>query len=1374
MNRQRDERSSAQRRTAKVSNRYSPRTGLAAAALIAFFLLTACLTFMFSPSGSVRAATETIFTSAANCTSPQPNNTWNLGGTICATETGSPQPVNGFRQRRFQWVAPNGSVAQQTDVTASPQNDTYTVPMSGGFAQVGTWRVQTVDNDGGIASEARFTLRDPAHFSADLSVNKFGPIKAAAGSNITYTVIVTNQGPDDALNVVLTDTAPANTTFFSEAQVPGPTFTCPGDSPPCTISTLAAGAKATFSLTYTVNAGTPAETVISNTATVSSTTAELFQPDNSSSFQTTVTSAATTCTITCPADITQDVTQCSAVVTYSTPTASGNCGSPPDSDVNCNPPSGSVFPTGATVVNCGTQSGGLCSFTVTVHDTRTSPLPTITCPGNVTTNEDSPGSGSARVTYAAPTTTGNCVTTLCNPPSGSRFSFGTTTVNCTAQDSASNSVACNFTVTVNASTCSLNCADDQTVNESSPGSGSATVNYSTPTTTGSCPSLTIACNPTSGSSFNVGITQVNCTATDQSSIVVATCSFTVTVNSSSNCTITCPLNVIASESPSGSGSATVNYPPPTTTGDCSAVACNPPSGFFCCNPPSGSSFPIGTTTVLCSATDPAANFSSCSFTVTVIGGTPCVITCPANSTEASDSSCGKVVTYPDPTTTGSCGDPANPKPWSCNPPSGSFFPVGTVTVTCSTDVGTQCSFTVTITGTDAVVPVITSCAAATFALADSNSQAPVPNVTGDVDATDNCTPTNLLTTTQNPAPGTLVGVGTTTIIVTVTDANGNFSTCNTTFKVCVFEQIPPTAACKNITVALNASGNASITGTDVDNGSSDNCGITSRTVNPSTFTCANKGSNTVTLTVTDPSGNSASCQATVTVVDTTPPTISCPADIIRSNDAGQCAAVVSFSATASDNCPGVGAVSCLPASGSAFPKGTTTVTCSATDASSNTGSCSFTVTVNDTQNPTISCPANIVQPTDPNLCSAVVNFSATANDNCPGVTYSCNPATGSTFQKGTTTVICIATDTSSNTASCQFTVTVNDTQPPTITCPSDIIADFDPAVNGAVVTYATPVVADNCPLVGQPTQLAGLPSGVRFPAGTTTNTFRVIDGAGLMAQCSFKVTVALTSIIGLDSVSISGSGLVDSYSSAGGYPATKGSLANVLSNGTITIAGSGKVFGNVRSTRLGVAMSGSSQVTGNATAGTTVTRSGSATVGGTITNNALAPVITLPSVAPCGPPYSPSTGITGTYTYNASTGDLTLSGVNIATLANGTYCFHNVTLTNSAQLKVNGLVVIKLTGTLNTSGATSLNNTTAIPANLRILSSYTGTNGVSFGNSTSTYLVVYAPNTGVTISGSVPLFGTVVGKTVTISNSGMIHYDTQLKNIWPDIWSLIP
>ena len=203
-----------------------------------------------------------------------------------------------------------------------------------------------------------------------------------------------------------------------------------------------------------------------------------------------------------------------------------------------------------------------------------------------------------------------------------------------------------------------------------------------------------------------------------------------------------------------------------------------------------------------------------------------------------------------------------------------------------------------------------------------------------------------------------------------------------------------------------------------------------------------------------------------------------------------------------------------------------------------------------------------------------------------------------------------------------------------------------------------------------------------------------------------------------------------------------------------------------------MSVTGTSQVTGNATAGTTVTKGASAVIGGTITNNALAPVMTMPSVPQCSP-FSSNSGISGTYTYNAGTGDLSLSGINIATLANGTYCFHNVSLSNSGQLKVNGPVVVRLTGTLTVGGASSVNNTTQIPNNLRILSSYSGTNGVALGNSSSLQLVIYAPQTSVNITGSAPLFGTVVGKTVTVSNSGMIHYDTKLKTIWPAVWTLI-
>src|SRR5207237_7557600 len=126
------------------------------------------------------------------------------------------------------------------------------------------------------------------------------------------------------------------------------------------------------------------------------------------------------------------------------------------------------------------------------------------------------------------------------------------------------------------------------------------------------------------------------------------------------------------------------------------------------------------------------------------------------------------------------------------------------------------------------------------------------------------------------------------------------------------------------------------------------------------------------------------------------PSITCPSNIVTNTASGQCSAIVSFAPTASDNCPGV-SVAWFPPSGSSFAKGINTVTCTATDASGNSASCNFTVAVNDTQNPSITCPANIVTNTASGQCSAIVSFAPTASDNCPGVSVACIPPSGSSF-----------------------------------------------------------------------------------------------------------------------------------------------------------------------------------------------------------------------------------------------------------------------------------------------------------------------------------------------------------------------------------------
>src|SRR5205823_2592730 len=158
----------------------------------------------------------------------------------------------------------------------------------------------------------------------------------------------------------------------------------------------------------------------------------------------------------------------------------------------------------------------------------------------------------------------------------------------------------------------------------------------------------------------------------------------------------------------------------------------------------------------------------------------------------------------------------------------------------------------------------------------------------------------------------------------------------------------------------------------------------------------------------------ANCSFSVVVEDHELPVPHCPAGLVFNTDGGQCNKTnVTYTISATDNCPGASVV-CEPVSGSTFAKGVSAVTCTATDASGNTNQCTFTVTINDTEAPVITCPADIVANTDGGQCSKsnVTYTAATAADNCPGVTVDCSPLTGTTFAKGTNTVICIATDSS--------------------------------------------------------------------------------------------------------------------------------------------------------------------------------------------------------------------------------------------------------------------------------------------------------------------------------------------------------------------------
>ncbi len=264
------------------------------------------------------------------------------------------------------------------------------------------------------------------------------------------------------------------------------------------------------------------------------------------------------------------------------------------------------------------------------------------------------------------------------------------------------------------------------------------------------------------------------------------------------------------------------------------------------------------------------------------------------------------------------------------------------------------------------------------------------------------------------------------------------------------------------------------------------------------------GATTVTCSATDAAGNSASGGFTVTVVvvDTTPPVLNLPVDITV-EATGPSGATVTYTTSATDDVDGPITPTCTPASGSPFPVGATTVTCSATDAAGNTASGGFTVTVVDTTPPVLDLPAAITaEATGPS--GATVTFTASATDLVDGaITPVCTPNSGSTFGLSDTSVQCSATDAAGNSASGSFTVTVVDTTPPVLNLPVDITTEGTSA-SGAVVDYtasATDVVD------GEITPTCTPASGSTFPVGATTVNCSATDQAGNTASGNFTVTV---------------------------------------------------------------------------------------------------------------------------------------------------------------------------------------------------------------------------------------------------------------------------
>lgn len=236
--------------------------------------------------------------------------------------------------------------------------------------------------------------------------------------------------------------------------------------------------------------------------------------------------------------------------------------------------------------------------------------------------------------------------------------------------------------------------------------------------------------------------------------------------------------------------------------------------------------------------------------------------------------------------------------------------------------------------------------------------------------------------------------------------------------------------------------------------------------------------------------------------------ITCPADVTAPTDSGHCTAAVTFPTPIPSG--GATSVSCLPASGSAFPLGVNTVRCTAADAAGHTDACTFRVTVSDAEPPLLTCPASatLVIGADCQIPLPNLTTGLSVSDNCTApstIRLEQSPAAGTLVGPGTANVTITATDAAGNRGNCTVALTAVDKTPPSLMTPPDITVPTTSGLCSAVVSYASPTATDNCTATVLVT--CSPASGTTLPAGAHTINCRAADAAGNISASNFSVTV---------------------------------------------------------------------------------------------------------------------------------------------------------------------------------------------------------------------------------------------------------------------------
>ncbi len=694
--------------------------------------------------------------------------------------------------------------------------------------------------------------------------------------------------------------------------------------------------------------------------------------------------------------------------------------------------------------------------------------PVLTCTPDLEVTNDF-NQCTATVVWTLPIATDNCdpmvdISSQFTP--GQTFPLGTTTVTYSGTDDFNNVGTCSFKITVtDGQKPTLKCPTNQTFENDSTECGATLLLPQLLDADDNCTiDLTITANQPLIKFYPVGGSTVVYTAKDDAGNT-STCQFVIIVKDIELPVLTdCPADITVEPAVNINNLcfAEVTWASPNAVDNC-------PDFTLSNNINSGSLFPAGTTTVQYTVTDKSNNTATCTFNITVQSFMSGFNDCPSDIViDQLQDTCGAFVSWTEPYFIDACGDTLDVY---SNFGPGEFFPIGTTEVVyisaANSIVLDTCKFLVTVNGQQ---PFVVDCPEdiTLGSLQDTCGNAPkwnVPFVIGSCGDT--------LTLFSGFIPGEFLSVGSYTVIYSAPNLPG----C--AFNITITDNIKPEhglcPADQMIEVPDTICGAfVNWSGPEFKDNCDDNLFVVSSHSSGDFFPT---GSTIVTYIAIDDFGNVDTCSFEIFIREPIKPILfNCPNDTTLVSLVNSCGNFAFWNDPfATDNCDNDVTITSNLTPGF-LPVGVTTIIYTATDDSGNTSTCSFDITVTETQNPVINCPGDIVidgngnvltDPSDfiadvvPDQCNDLTLFfdQLIANDNCvPNLssvqTSPVSPINGEAFTAGIYNMTFTATDPSNNSSSCSFSITVLpyffNAQPEiTTTCLGDTVQLISPLVPGA-------------------------------------------------------------------------------------------------------------------------------------------------------------------------------------------------------------------------------------------------------------------------------------------------------------------------------------